>query len=413
MTAHQAWATATAAARSSYGRLLALLAAAGDLSAAEDALADALERALRTWPTQGVPANPDGWLITVARNRLRDTWRADEVRRRAALQPEHNAAASLCELNPDAIPDKRLELMLVCAHPAIPPPARTPLMLNAVLGFTAEQIARAFVVPTATMATRLVRAKKRIRTERIAFVIPHRADLPARMDAVLEAVYGAYVIDWSTGPELRALPKDALELAEILAGLVPNDPEARGLAALVQLSAARAPARSAPNGSFVPLAEQDPSRWDRALIERAHAHLRAAYAQGELGRFQLEAAIQALHCARAEGRATDWHTLRSLHEALHGLAPSYGNLAALAAAVAETDGPAAGLALLDQHAEELRRFQPAWATRAELLARLGRRNEAVVAYERAIALTHGSAERSYLACRRDACRAPPARRSPC
>ncbi len=405
---HSARSAAAGAARRSYGRLLALLAGAGDVASAEDALADALERALRTWPDQGVPSNPDGWLLTVARNRLRDGWRSAERRLRSEPSPDSvlavDVAAPLDSLDPDTLPDQRLELMLVCAHPAIAPRDRAPLMLNTVLGFTAAEIARAFAVPTATMATRLVRAKQRIRTEGIPFVVPGRTELPARMDAVLEAVYGAYVIDWSTGPSPRALPSGALDLAEVLAGLVPDDPEAQGLAALVQLSAARVPARSAPDGTFVPLAEQDPSRWDRALIEAAHAHLRTAHARGTLGSFQLEAAIQALHCARVDGRPVDWHTVRSLHEALRALAPSHGNLASLAAAIAEDEGPAAGLALLDEHAEGLRRFQPAWATRAELLARLGRREEAVAAYDRAIALTHVTAERVYLALRQAGCR---------
>ena len=188
--------------------------------------------------------------------------------------------------------------MLVCAHPAIEPTAHTPLMLNTVLGFTAEQIGRVFSVPASTMATRLVRAKKRIKAARIPFRIPDADDLPARMASVLEAVYGAYVIDWATtGPQDRHLPSEALHLAEVLTRCAPGDAEAHGLAALVQLSASRAPARQDTGGRFVPLPDQDPSRWNSQLIDRAHEHLRAAHAQGQLGRFQLEAAIQAVHCA--------------------------------------------------------------------------------------------------------------------
>lgn len=258
--------SAGVAARDSYGRLLALLAAStSDLATAEDALADAFERALRTWPAQGVPSSPDAWLLTVARNRLRDEWKSARTQRTVPLDPAQQASPyidEIDEIDVDAIPDRRLELMLVCAHPAIDRAVRTPLMLNTVLGFTAEQVGRAFSVPASTMATRLVRAKKRIKATGIPFRIPDRAGLPPRMASLLEAVYGAYVIDWSTGPEERRLPPEALHLAEVLTTLVPGDPEAHGLAALIELSAARAPARVDASGRFVPLAEQDPALWD-------------------------------------------------------------------------------------------------------------------------------------------------------
>jgi predicted RNA polymerase sigma factor len=397
--------SASVAARDSYGRLLALLASStSDLAAAEDALADAFERALRTWPAQGVPRSPDAWLLTVARNRLRDQWKSAEARRAVPLDAGQDTLAQAEDIDVDSIPDRRLELMLVCAHPAINRAVRTPLMLNTVLGFTAEQVGRAFSIPPSTMATRLVRAKQRIKAAGIPFRIPDRADLPARMTSVLEAVYGAYVIDWATGPQARRLPTEALHLAEVLATLAPGDPEARGLAALIELSAARAPARVDAGGRFVPLADQDPSRWNQDLISRAHAHLRAAHAHGQLGRFQLEAAIQAVHCARAREGATDWPTLLTLHRVLHAVAPSLGSSVALAAVTAEVDGPAAGLAALDALLAEAgpsaRRFQPAKATRAHLLDRLGRREEAVAAYESAISLTHDTPERQYLEHRR-------------
>ncbi|HTR94347.1 MAG TPA: DUF6596 domain-containing protein [Trebonia sp.] len=400
--------SAEVAARDSYGRLLALLASsANDLAAAEDALGDAFERALRTWPSQGVPGNPDAWLLTVARNRLRDQWKYAQARRSVPLDAA-DPLAHLDDIDVDAIPDRRLELMLVCAHPAIEPAVRTPLMLNTVLGFTAEQVGRAFSVPTSTMATRLVRAKRRIKAAGIAFRIPDRTDLPARMASVLEAVYGAYVIDWATGQEDRRLPSEALHLAEVLTDLVPGDPEAHGLAALVELSAARAPARIDCGGCFVPLADQDPALWNSPLISRAHEHLRAAHACGELGRFQLEAAIQAVHCARQQGGATDWPTLLTLHRLLHAVAPSLGSSVALAAVTAEVDGPAAGLAVLDELLAEAgqnaRLFQPARATRAHLLDRLGRQEEAADAYESALSLTHDTAERQYLQHRRDRAR---------
>jgi predicted RNA polymerase sigma factor len=399
--------SAAAAARDSYGRLLALLAAStSDLAAAEDALADAFERALRTWPSQGVPGNPDAWLLTVARNRLRDQWKSARAQRGVPLEADRDALAHIDDIDVDSIPDRRLELMLVCAHPAIERTVRTPLMLNTVLGFTAEQVGLAFSVPPSTMATRLVRVKKRIKAAGIPFRIPDRADLPARMTPVLEAVYGAYVIDWATtGPQARRLPSEALHLAEVLATVVPGDPEARGLAALIELSAARAPARVDASGRFVPLADQDPSLWNPHLISRAHEHLRAAHARGQVGRFQLEAAIQAVHCARGRDGTTDWPTLLTLHRILHVVAPSLGSGVALAAVTAEVDGPAAGLttldALLEEAGQPARRFQPAKATRAHLLDRLGRKEEAFAAYESAISLTHDTAERQYLEHRRD------------
>ena len=394
------------AARDSYGRLLALLAAAtSDLAGAEDALADAFERALRTWPSQGVPGNPDAWLLTVARNRLRDEWKSARVQRAVALDAVPDTLAHIDGVDVDAIPDRRLELMLVCAHPAIDRAMHTPLMLNTVLGFTAEQVGRAFSVPAPTMATRLVRVKKRIKAAGIPFRIPDLADLPARMASVLEAVYGAYVIDWATGPQARQLPSEALHLAEVLTTLVPGDPEALGLAALIELSAARGPARVDAEGHFVALADQDPALWNQELISRAHEHLRAAHARGQLGRFQLEAAIQAVHCARGRDGTTDWPTLLTLHRILQAIAPSLGSGVALAAVTAEVDGPAAGLAVLDalllEAGQRARLFQPAKATRAHLLDRLGRKEEAVAAYDSAISLTHDTAEREYLEGRRD------------
>jgi len=352
-----------------------------------------------------VPGSPDAWLLTVARNRLRDEWKSARVQRAVPLEVGQDALASVDDIDVGSIPDRRLELMLVCAHPAIDRAVRTPLTLNTVLGFTAEQVGRAFSVPPSTMATRLVRAKKRIKAVGIPFRIPDRADLPARMTSVLEAVYGAYVIDWATGPQARQLPSEALHLAEVLATLVPGDPEARGLAALIELSAARAPARVDAGGRFVPLADQDPSLWNPHLISRAHEHLRAAYAQGQLGRFQLEAAIQAVHCDRGRDGTTDWPTLLTLHRILHSVAPSLGSGVALAAVTAEVDGPAAGLATLEalrqEAGERARRFQPAYATGAHLLDRLDRNDEAVAAYDSAINLTHDLAERRYLEHRRD------------
>lgn len=392
---------AVTVARTSYGRLVALLAApGGDIAAAEDALADAFERALRRWPRDGIPDNPEAWLLTVARNRLRDRFRSHAQRRAAGLDEATSIVATVDDLDVDAIPDRRLALLFVCAHPAVDPMARTPLMLQAALGFRADQIAAAFAVPTATMAQRLVRAKRRIRDARIPFVVPDRSVAPERLGDVLEAIYGAYAVDWNgiAGvTERDALTNEALHLAETAVELLPDEPEPRGLAALVCLSLARAPARRDATGALVPLPDQDPAQWHAGLIERGEAHLRRAHALGRVGRFQLEAAIQSAHCARRHTGVTDWQALERLHRALFALAPTLGSVVSLALVTAETTGPAAGLAVLDTLDPQAGdRFQPAWAARAHLLARLGDTPGAAAAYRRAISLTTDAPTRAYL-----------------
>jgi predicted RNA polymerase sigma factor len=392
---------AETAARTSYGRLLAILvSASGDIAGSEDALADAFERALTTWPRDGVPVNPDGWLLTAARHRQRDGWKSAATRTSVPLDPVVHARMSFDDLDPDAIPDKRLQLMLMCAHPAIDPAVRTPLMLDVVLGCTAKQIAQAFALPTSTLAARLGRAKKRIRDAHIPFELPDQSVLPTRLDAVMAAVHGAFAIDWhTTGTELReGLTAEALHLAETLCALLPDDAEAHGLAALMYLSLARLPARY-DDGVLVPLPEQDTTRWSEGLLSRGEDHMRVAHASASrgspLGRFQLEAAIEAVHCARRRTDVTDWYHLGQLYSALQTLAPTLGGAVALAVVTAETDGPAAGLRMLDD-ASAATPFQPAWAARAHLLGRLGRVDDAVAAYSKAISLTPDAPSRAFL-----------------
>ena len=383
-------------ARDSYGRLLAILAAPGrDLMAAEDALADALERALTCWDTDGVPAKPEAWVLTVARNRLRDLWKSAGYRLSAPLDDIDPVAE---EIEAAEIPDRRLELMLVCAHPAIAASVRTPLMLQAVLGIDSAAIAAAFAVEPAAMAQRLVRAKRRIRDTGIPFAMPAREDLATRLPAVLETVYGAYAIDRrleSGGAPQESLSAEALHLALALADLLPDEPEVLGLAALVCLAEARRPARVDADGVFVPLDEQDPAVWDRSLLDRGEELLARAYRYGRPGRFQYEAAIQSAHSSRAFGVPVDAHVVRKLYRALILVAPSLGARVALAALDGEIDGPPAGLQSLDRL--DAKNFQPAWVVRGHLLTAAGRLAEGRAAYRRAAGLTTDPAVAEYLA----------------
>lgn len=394
------------AARDSYGRLLALLATRSrELAAAEDALGDALRIALETWPRQGTPSNPEAWLLTAARRRLIDEARHRRVRDDAvpvilAIADEMEQEAT----TGSPFPDERLKLLFVCAHPAIDAAARTPLMLQVVLGLDAARIASAFLVRPTAMGQRLTRAKAKIADAGIAFELPAAEALPERLDAVLEAIYAAYGSGWDdvagADPRRKGLAVEAIELGRLLVRLVPKEAEARGLLALMLHCEARRPARRGSDGAYVPLEEQDVTLWSAELIEEAEHELTLAARAGAVGRFQLEAAIQSAHAERKRGGRLDWEAVALLYEGVVHVAPTQGALVGRAAAVAEARGAAAGLALLQAiPSDGTASYQPYWALAAHLFARLGRSEEARNAYEKAIGLCEDPAVRAFLAAR--------------
>jgi RNA polymerase sigma-70 factor (ECF subfamily) len=371
-----------------------------DVAAVEDALGEAFARALGTWPRTGVPQNPDGWLLVAARNRLRDRSRGVRV--------HADAVASLLLTGPDEameeappIPDTRLELMFVCAHPAIDAAIHAPLMLQVVLGLGAAEIASSFLVSPDTMGRRLGRAKMRIRDAGLSFTLPDRDDLPARLSSVMEAVYAAYGQGWdsiaSDDAARRGLAEEAVWLARLLAALAPGQAEVRGLLALMLFCETRAAARRV-DGRYVPFAEQDLDRWNRPMLAEAEDMLRAAGSLGAPGRFQIEAAIQS---AMVQSRLTGDDMrgpLLALHGALAGFAPTIGNRVGLAAALAELEGPAAGLAELARlPAGKTAGYQPYWALSAHLLEAAGAPAEDIrKARTQAIGLASDPAVRAYL-----------------
>jgi RNA polymerase sigma-70 factor, ECF subfamily len=397
-------AVAARVARESYGKLVAYLAAASrDVPGAEDALAEAFASALAVWPNQGVPSNPEGWLATAARRRLIDAAR----RRRTADQGSEALEMIGAELKEaadaqDGIPDRRLALMFACAHPAIEESVRAPLMLQTILGLDAAAIASAFLVSPATMGQRLSRAKAKIRLAGVPFKIPEREDLAERLGFALEAIYAAFSHGWaeafSDDPRGRNLAEEAIWLGRVVVSLIPNEPEAMGLLALMLYAHARREARRDAQGRYVPLSEQKIERWDWSAIEEAEGLLHAASALAAPARFQLEAAVQSAHAARRLTGTTDWEAIAVLYDALFALTASPVVAVNRAAAVAHAHGAAAGLALLDEVGAQggLAGFEPYWVARADLCAKLGDVVAARSAYGLAIGLQTDPAARAFL-----------------
>jgi RNA polymerase sigma-70 factor (ECF subfamily) len=398
----QARSTADAVARRSYGKLVAYLAArTHDVAAAEDALSEAFASALADWPDKGCPANPEGWLLTVARRKLIDRVRGARrhqlVSDELAMMEEALAAPAIGE-----IPDERLAMMLACAHPAIDAGIRAPLILQAVLGLDAKRIASAFLTSPAAMGKRLVRAKDKIRQAGIPFRVPGHEELAGRLGTVLDAIYAAFSEGWSDpggGDDARRdLTEEALFLASLVAQMLPEEPEALGLLALLLHAEARRRGRRDGNGEFVPLADQDPNLWEKQQIGKAEALLRRASAMGSIGRYQLEAAIQSAHVHRCRTGTANWAQVVKLYDALFGITGSPVVLINRALALAELRGASAALdAMPDLDADpRLTEYQPYWAARAALLAKTAAHAEARKAYEIAIGLERDPAVRRFL-----------------
>jgi predicted RNA polymerase sigma factor len=404
-TGDEARSTAEGVARRSYGKLVAFVAARSrDLAAAEDALSEAFASALRSWPQNGCPANPEAWLLTVARRKLIDMTRREHGS--DLVDEDVERVAQGTAVVDEEIPDRRLALMFACAHPAIEAGIRAPLILQTILGLDAATIASAFLMSPAAMGKRLGRAKSKIREAAIPFCIPEREELPDRLDAVLAAIYTAFSEGWSdaagTESSRRDLTSEAFFLVRLVTEMLPDEPEAIGLLALMLHAEARRGARRSEDGEYVPLAKQEPVRWDAQMIDEAEALLVRASGFGVTGRYQLEAAVQSAHVYRCRTGHANWEAVLQIYDALFTITGSPVVAINRALALAELCDAHAGLKAMPDHGGDgrLAEYQPYWAARAELLAKAGAHEEAGQAYEIAIGLERDPAVRRFLEQRR-------------
>ena len=386
------------AARSGYGRLLAILASqTRDISGAEDALSEAFASALKSWPSKGIPDNPDAWLLTAARRRIIDAARRSAVHAEATPQLTLMMKGLSVEISSERIPDYRLELMFMCAHPAIDEAIRTPLMLQCVLGIKAEKISRAFLTKPETMSQRLVRAKTKIKDAGIPFKVPDKHEWQSRLEAVLDAIYVAYTVGWDDEKQAGGLVEEAIWLSRLVERSAPQDPEAKGLLALILFSESRRPSRRSSNGEFIQLSLQDTSLWNKQMINEARKLMLAASKNPSLQRYQLEAAIQSVHARRLETGEIDWKAIVDLYGLLLNVSPSLGAQVAHAAAYGEAFGAKEGLEKLESLPKtKLISYTSYWAVKGHLLQKIDRQNEARESLLKAANLATDEATREWL-----------------